>query len=171
MMQKNDGEEMSSELVHVNETLNNFSESVSTAMQEMGNTVGKASSALGQIGDTADRVGNALGSLKDVAELYTKCVEINARTRQVEAVTQLKLAQTVAKFKLGEQFLMESFGERNEALQHHYKVLDKAIEDGNTNLIIAAMSSISGIVTTSPLDELERLYERFDDPTDSLLDF
>lgn len=51
------------------------------------------------------------------------------------------------------------------------KVLDKAIEDEDTTLIFAAMSNISGIVTKSLLDKLERLYERFDDPNDSGLDF
>lgn len=158
-------------LVKVNETIDNFSDSVSSAIKQISDTADKTSSTLSQIGDTADRVSNALGSVKDIAELYTQCVEINARTRQVEAITQLKLAQTVAKFKLGEMFLTQSFGERNEALQHHYKVLDKAIEDGDTTLILAAMSNISGIVTKSPLDELERLYERFDDPNDSGLDF
>lgn len=158
-------------LVKVNETMNNFGDSVSSAIKQISDTAGKASSTMRQIGDTADRVSNAIGSVKDIAELYTQCVEINARTRQVEAITQLKLAQTVAKFKLGEMFLTQSFGERNEALQHHYKVLDKAIEEGDTTLILAAMSNISGIVTKSPLDELERLYERFDDPNDSGLDF
>lgn len=158
-------------LVKVNETMNNFGDSVSSAIKQISDTAGKASSTMRQIGDTADRVSNAIGSVKDIAELYTQCVEINARTRQVEAITQLKLAQTVAKFKLGEMFLTQSFGERNEALQHHYKVLDKAIEEGDTTPILAAMSNISGIVTKSPLDELERLYERFDDPNDSGLDF
>lgn len=158
-------------LVKVNETMNNFSDSVSSAIKQISDTADKTSSTMRQIGDTADRVSNAIGSVKDIAELYTQCVEINARTRQVEAITQLKLAQTVAKFKLGEMFLTQSFGERNEALQHHYKVLDKAIEDGDTTLILVAMSNISGIVTKSPLDELERLYERFDDPNDSGLDF
>lgn len=158
-------------LVKVNETMNNFSDSVSSAIKQISDTADKTSSTMRQIGDTADRVSNAIGSVKDIAELYTQCVEINARTRQVEAITQLKLAQTVAKFKLGEMFLTQSFGERNEALQHHYKVLDKAIEDGDTTLILVAMSNISGIVTKSPLDELERLYERFDAPNDSGLDF
>lgn len=158
-------------LVKVNETMNDFSDTVSSAIEQITNTTDKTSSALRQIGDTADSVSNVFGSVKDIAELYTQCVEINAHTRQVEAITQLKLAQTVAKFKLGELFLTQSFGERNEALQHHYKVLDKAIEEGNTSLILAAMSNISGIVTKSPLDELEKLYERFDDPNDSGLDF
>lgn len=171
MTGKSNNDELVTGLVRVGDTLHNFGNDVSSAMQQISNTADKARSSIREIGDTADRVGNMLGSVKDIAELYTQCVAINGRTRQVEAVTQLKLAQTVAKFKLGELFLTQSFGERNEALQHNYKVLDKAIEDGNTGLILAAMSNISGIVTTSPLDELERLYERFDDPTDSLLDF
>lgn len=158
-------------LVKVNGTMKNFGDTVSSAIDQITHVSEKASSSLRQIGDTADRVSNAVGSVRDIAELYTQCVEINARTRQVEAITQLKLAQTVAKFKLGELFLIQSFGERNGALQHYYKVLDKAIEEGNTSLILLSMSGISGIVTKSPLDELERLYERLDDPNDSGLDF
>lgn len=165
----NDNSERS--LVKVNETMNNFGGTVFSAIDQITQVSEKATSSLRQIGDTADRVSNAIGSVKDIAELYTQCVEINAHTRQIETFSQLKLAQTVAKFKLGELFLIQSFGERNGALQQYYKVLDKAIEEGNTSLILASMSSISGIVTKSPLDELERLYERFDDPNDSGLDF
>lgn len=163
--------EQGSEIIKINDTIDNFSDSVSSAIQEISNAASTADSYISRIGDVADKVGNAVGSAKDIAELYTQCVALNSRTRQVEAVSRVMLANTVAKFKLGELFLTQSFCERNEALQHYYKVLDVAIEKGDTSLILSTMSGISGIVTTSPLDKLEKLYERFDDPNDSLLDF
>ena len=71
-------------LVKVNGTMKNFGDTVSSAIDQITHVSEKASSSLKQIGDTADRVSNAVGSVRDIAELYTQCVEINARTRQVD---------------------------------------------------------------------------------------
>lgn len=129
------------------------------------------SHAIQQINSNANQVVTVLGSVKDIAEFYTKCQMINSKNRQLEAMTQVMLANTVAKFKLSEQFLTLSFGERHEALQHYYDIMDKAIAEDNQDLIIAAMNSISSIVTSSPLSDLEIFLRRFNDPSDSLLDF
>lgn len=129
------------------------------------------SHAIQQINSNANQVVTVLGSVKDIAEFYTQCQMINSKNRQLEAMTQVMLANTVAKFKLSEQFLTLSFGERHEALQHYYDIMDKAIAEDNQDLIIAAMNSISSIVTSSPLSDLEIFLRRFNDPSDSLLDF
>lgn len=123
-----DNDNLERSLVKVNGTMKNFGDTVSSAIDQITHMSEKASSSLRQIGDTADRVSNAVGSVRDIAELYTQCVEINAHTRQVEAITQLKLAQTVAKFKLGELFLIQSFGERNGAYSIITKCLTKLLK-------------------------------------------
>lgn len=134
-----------------------FSKSVSDAIQKINNN--------------ANQVVTVVGSVKDIADFYTQCQMINSKNRQLEAMTQVMLANTVAKFKLSEQFLTLSFGERHEALQHYYDIMDKAIAEDNQDLIIAAMNRISSIVTSSPLSDLEKFLRRFNDPSDSLLDF
>lgn len=131
----------------------------------------RVSDAIQQINSNANQVVTVLGSVKDIAEFYTQCQMINSKNRQLEAMTQVMLANTVAKFKLSEQFLTLSFGERHVALQHYYDIMDKAIAEDNQDLIIAAMNSISSIVTSSPLSDLEKFLRRFNDPSDSLLDF
>lgn len=145
------------EIERVGGGLVEFSKSVSDAIQ--------------QINSNANQVVTVLGSVKDIAEFYTQCQMINSKNRQLEAMTQVMLANTVAKFKLSEQFLTLSFGERHEALQHYYDIMDKAIAEDNQDLIIAAMNSISSIVTSFPLSDLEKFLRRFNDPSDSLLDF
>ena len=145
------------EIERVGCVLVEFSKSVSDAIQ--------------QINSNANQLVTVVGSVKDIAEFYTQCQMINSKNRQLEAMTQVMLANTVAKFKLSEQFLTLSFGERHEALQHYYDIMDKAIAEDNQNLIIAAMNSISSIVTSSPLSDLEKFLRRFNDPSDSLLDF
>lgn len=145
------------EIERVGDGLVEFSKSVSDAIQ--------------QINSNANQLVTVVGSVKDIAEFYTQCQMINSKNRQLEAMTQVMLANTVAKFKLSEQFLTLSFGERHEALQHYYDIMDKAIAEDNQNLIIAAMNGISSIVTSSPLSDLEKFLRRFNDPSDSLLDF
>lgn len=145
------------EIERVGGGLVEFSKSVSDAIQ--------------QINSNANQLVTVVGSVKDIAEFYTQCQMINSKNRQLEAMTQVMLANTVAKFKLSEQFLTLSFGERHEALQHYYDIMDKAIAEDNQDLIIEAMNSISSIVTSSPLSDLEKFLRRFNDPSDSLLDF
>ena len=91
--------------------------------------------------------------------------------KEVEALTQVKLAGIVAKYKTAEKFITSSFSERNDALKNYYAVLDDAVRKGDRELIISAMANISGIVTTSPLKDLEKLCESFNDSLDGLLDF
>lgn len=83
----------------------------------------------------------------------------------------MKLAGIVAKYKTAEKFITSSFSERNDALKNNYAVLDDAVRKGDKELIISAMANISGIVTTSPLKDLEKLCESFNDSLDGLLDF
>lgn len=49
--------------------------------------------------------------------------------------------------------------------------MDKAMESGDRELILASLQGISSIVTKSPLDELEKFAELFNNPDVPLLDF
>lgn len=63
------------------------------------------------------------------------------------------------------------FGEREKALDVHYRTLDKAIESNDRELIVAAIQGISTIVTKTPLEDLERLAQLYNDSSAPLLDF
>lgn len=132
---------------------------------------GQAVSFLQQVNETTDRLSQGLTLAQNVGSMYSDMMQLHERTKSIEAISQVKLAGIVAKYKVAEQFLTNSFGERNEALQQDYKVLNDAIAKGDREMIISAMSHIGGIVTSSPLGELNELLERFDDPDDSMLDF
>lgn len=118
-----------------------------------------------------DRFNTGLSLVQNVGGMYNQCMQLREHRKEVEAMSKVELARTVAKYKVAQQFITESFAERNRALQQDYKVLDDAIKRGDREMIIAAMGKIGDIVTTSPLAELQELCERFDDPEDSLLDF
>lgn len=125
-----------------------------------------------------DTVSNAVQTLsmgadvaQNVASLYSSCLQMHERSKQIEAVTKLKLAQTIAKFKTCQAVITKTFAERDKGLQSLYDTLDKGVESGDRELILAAMSNISNIITTSPLADIQAICERFDDPDDTLLDF
>lgn len=117
------------------------------------------------------RVGDSLSLAKDVGGFFSECVRLHEHRKEVEAMTQEKLATTVAKYKTAENFITSSFSERSEALQKYYAVLDDAVSKGDRELIISAMSNISGIVVSSPMKDLEKLCQSFDESLDNLLDY
>lgn len=112
-----------------------------------------------------------MDTIREVSGLYSRCVEIHEHAKQVEAMTKVKLANTIAKFKICQDALEKTFSERDKSLSVFYKALDKGIESGNQDLILQAMTNISGIVTKSPLSEIKDLCAQFDDEDDDLLDF
>lgn len=140
--------------------------------REQGNNYGELATTLMDSVSTAQ---SAMQTTMDMAQtvggMYKDCLQLHNQRKMVESYNEVKLANTIAKFKLSQQFLTDNFGERREALQHDYKVLDDAIAKGDREMILAAMAKIGDIVTTSPLADLEKMLERFDDPDDSMLDF
>jgi len=118
-----------------------------------------------------ERANTSLSLAQNIGGLYSDCVKLREHRKEVEALTQVKLAGIVAKYKTAELFITSSFSERNDALKNYYAVLDDAVRKGDRELIISAMANISGIVTTSPLKDLEKLCESFNDSLDNLLDF
>ena len=131
----------------------------------------KAVSLVQEVNLAAQQLNEGISMVQNVAGLYTQCVQLQEHTKQIEAMSRVQLAQTVAKYKATELFLTSTFEERGEVLRQHYKVLDHALASGDKELIIRAMSEISGVVTTSPLKDLEKLCENFDESLDELMDW
>lgn len=139
--------------------------------EEIDTPENKAVSLVQEVNLATQQLNEGISMVQNVVGLYTQCVQLQEHTKQVEAMSRVQLAQTVAKYKATELFLTSTFEERGEVLRQHYKVLDHALASGDKELIIRAMSEISGVVTISPLKDLEKLCENFDESLDELMDW
>lgn len=119
--------------------------------------------------DSSD--GQAGDLLMQAANLYSQCMQVEQKTEQIRMWSEVQIAKTVAKYRSCQEFLNFTFGERDKALTKHYGVLDKAVESGDRELIIAALKGISGIVTSSPLSDFDEFVKLYEDTTQPLLDF
>ncbi len=124
-----------------------------------------------KVNQFANTANNALNFAGKVAEMYAECKRVEAQTEQVKAWSQVEIAKTIAKYKSCQEFMYHTFGERDRALTKHYDLLDKAIANDDKELIIEALRGIGGIVTKSPLEDLEQFAKLYDDTTQTLLDF
>lgn len=121
---------------------------------------------------TVNNMVNAASNLaNNIADVYARCKEAEERSEQMRVWGTLKMQETVTKFKLCQDFLDRTFGERETALGKHYDLLDKAVAANDKDLIIAAIKGISTIVTKSPLEDLEAFAKVFNDESQPLLEF
>ena len=112
-----------------------------------------------------------MGKMDQAMDLYARCKEVTEKRKAVEAWSKVKITETVAKYKACEEFLNQTFGERDKALTKYYDLLDKAVDSGDNQLIISALQGISGIVTSSPLSDFQEFARLWDDTSQPLLDF
>ena len=130
-----------------------------------------ASNIADQVNQFGNIACNVASTAERVADLYAECKRVEAQTEQVKAWSQVEIAKTIAKYKSCQEFMYHTFGERDKALTKHYDLLDKAIAGNDKELIIAALRGIGGIVTKSPLEDLEQFAKLYEDTSQTLLDF
>lgn len=116
-------------------------------------------------------VTQALNLMQSAVDLYSQCKMVEEKTEQIRMWSEVKIAETVAKYRSCQEFLNYTFGERDKALSKHYDLLDKAVEDDSKELIVEALHGISGIVTASPLTKFEEFVKLYEDTSQPLLDF
>lgn len=112
-----------------------------------------------------------INGVRDVAGFVSDCVQMHQRTKQLQMMTNVELANITARYEVVKEYMMNSFGERSKSLNKFYNTLDKALECDDRDLIIASMQSISNVVATSPLQDIEKFKELFNDTSRPLLDF
>ena len=101
---------------------------------------------------------------------YSKMVEQNIA--QIQGATTIELAKISAKFQTQQTALMGIFGHRQQGLSRQFDVLEKAMQENDRDLIIESLRGISTIVTSSPLEDFEKLSKAWDDKSKPLeLDF
>ena len=122
-------------------------------------------------GPVATIVSAICGTASTIAECHAVCSAARNRTRQIQMMTDVQIELITAKYKSFELLLNKVFGEREKALGVYYKSLDKAIQSNDRELIASSIVGISGIVTKTPLEDLERLAHLYNDTSAPLLDF
>lgn len=145
----------------------NKNNSIAVLTETIETGVEQARSLCDDVSYAMDKLGVASDMIQNVTEVYN----MHQRTEQMRLWSDVQITSTIARYKLCHEFLSHTFEERDGALQKNYDVLDRAIENGDKELIIKAMQGISSIVTTSPLQELEEFTKIFNDPNAPLLDF
>lgn len=119
----------------------------------------------------AEVIHKTLDVTQQVVEVYAESQRLNAQVEVVKTMGQVELAKIAAKFQTAQNLIEKAFGERGQALNAHYRVLDDAINSGDRDMIIQAMNQISSIVVSSPLADITKFIEVFEDKSQPLLDF
>lgn len=120
-------------------------------------------SLLSQVNGICSSVSGVAADAAQVADTYRACLEINRDIEAIRSKRDVDLARIVAGFKICNEVLDKTFGERAGALEKHYQALDKALESGNNVLVIEALHGISGIVTTNPLEAFQKTVDELMD--------
>lgn len=140
-------------------------------IDKMNKSLEKANNLLETTNTFMNNLNNAGVSVENLARIYTDCKRINAQAEAIKDWSNVEITKTISKYKLCQEFMYHAFGQREFALKKHYNLLDKAVEEDNKDLIIEALKGISSIVTTSPLEDLEKFAQIFNDTSKPLLDF
>jgi hypothetical protein len=133
-----------------------------------GNYLTKANNFLTNVNEFSNQLTIGVDHL---SQIYQQSMQLKRDVAAINAWTDVELARIVAKYKSCEAFLNKTFGEREKTLNKLYNALDVAIESNNREAIIGAMKGMSEIVTSSPLSDLEKFAEIYNDTSQPLLDF
>ncbi len=133
--------------------------------------VESVNSLAGQVNVLTENLNGTLSQAERLASLYMDCKMVEAQARQVKSWSEAEIAKTIAKYKSCQEFMCHTFGERDKALTKYYDLLDKAVERNDKDLIVATLQGIGGIVTKSPLQDLEQFAKLYEDTSQPLLDF
>lgn len=133
-----------------------------------GNYLTKANNFLTNVNEFSNQLNIGVDHL---SQIYQQSMQLKRDVAAINAWTDVELAKIAAKYKSCEAFLNKTFGEREKTLNKLYNALDVAIESNNREAIIGAMKGMSEIVTSSPLSDLEKFAEIYNDTSQPLLDF
>ena len=132
-----------------------------------GNNQSYYPSNYGQGYDNREVIQQKIDLVNNITNTVGDVLKSRERTKQLEAITKKDIAKIGAKSKNVEQYLGETFKQREKTLDQYYKQL----ETDDINLKIEAMRAISNIHSSDPmqgLNNVAKLYE--DDNVDKLLD-
>ena len=89
---------------------------------------------------------------------YKKETELSRRDRfRVEAVKEMVLAEITRKYDFYEKLFAAVFAERSEVTKKFFRIIDRGIKEKDNELVLAGLSSLSDVVSASPLAHLGSL--------------
>jgi hypothetical protein len=74
-----------------------------------------------------------------------------------QAIKELALAEITMKYDFYEKLFAAVFAERKAIREGFFRVIDQGIREKNNDLVLAGLSSLSGMVSSSPLTNLGSL--------------
>ena len=74
-----------------------------------------------------------------------------------QAIKELALAEITMKYDFYEKLFAAVFAERKAITEGFFRVIDQGIREKNNDLVLAGLSSLSGMVSSSPLTNLGSL--------------
>lgn len=137
-------------------------------IQETGDLMVQTTERINQLAQSGNEM---LSTFERIMSIRRDCEVMTQKTEQVRMIAQERIINTLAKFKQNQDIIEKVFGERDKALSKYYEILDKALASNDRQMLLASMEQISKVVTTSPLAEIERLSQVYDDTSQPLLDF
>lgn len=95
----------------------------------------------------------------------------HTKREAIKAWANHNYQQTKAKKEILQAYLTAAFAEREYVIDEIFKRLDEGIKAGNNQLIVAAMTSISDVVKSSPLQDAEKIIQAIHDPNHKRIEF
>lgn len=113
-----------------------------------------------------------VGVADKALDVWNESQRIKQNIAAIDAVKEVELQKIVAKFELCKEILTQTFGQRQQGLNAHYKMLDQALASNDRALIIESLRGISTIVASNPLEDFTKFVEAWDNKEKPLeLDF
>ena len=119
-----------------------------------------------------DLGGNVVGLADKAMDVWRESKRIEQNIAMIEAAKEVELQKIAVKFELCKEMLTQTFGQRQQGLNAHYKMLDQALASNDRALIIESLRGISTIVASNPLEDFSKFVEAWNDKDKPLeLDF
>ena len=89
---------------------------------------------------------------------YKRETELTRRDKaKADALKELALVEITKKYDFYEKLFAAIFAERSAVTKKFFSIIDKGIKEKDNELVLAGLSHLSKMVSTSPLANLEAL--------------
>ena len=96
-------------------------------------------------------------ALQLLAEFKQEVETTKRNKTKTQAVKEIALEEITRKYDFYEKLFGAIFAERRAVTEELFKVIDQGIREKNNELVLAGLSSLSGMVASSPLTNLGHL--------------
>jgi len=116
----------------------------------------KNAALLSLLPDTISRE-DAVRALELLAE-YKRETELTRRDKaKAQALKETALAEITRKYDFYERLFAAIFAERSTVAKKFFSIIDKGIKEKDNELVLAGLSNLSKMVSTSPLANIPSL--------------